>query len=234
MDLAAIRKKAKGREKVSPASQEVKVTATPANPAAALPTAAAALPELPSNPTIAVLPLRNALDELFNGPLAGDLGSEESYLEALRQPVADEMRNQRQLLSFSLGSEDYALDIECIREIIKPREVTDIPRVPEFILGIISLRGIIIPVYDLKQRLKLGKTEISPASRIVVSQHGERVVGLLVDSISQVIRLPVQNIEPPPAVLSGLDRDMVEGVGRVQGRMMILLHLSCVVDAELV
>lgn len=234
MDLAAIRKKAKGREKVSPASQEVKVTATPANHAAALPTAAAALPELPSNPTIAVLPLRNALDELFNGPLAGDLGSEESYLEALRQPVADEMRNQRQLLSFSLGSEDYALDIECIREIIKPREVTDIPRVPEFILGIISLRGIIIPVYDLKQRLKLGKTEISPASRIVVSQHGERVVGLLVDSISQVIRLPVQNIEPPPAVLSGLDRDMVEGVGRVQGRMMILLHLSCVVDAELV
>ena len=148
--------------------------------------------------------------------------------------VTEEKGKVRQLLTFFLADEEYALDIEVIREIIKPREVTDLPRVPDFILGIISLRGIIIPIFDLKRRLKLGVHELTSASRVIVCQHADKVIGLLVDSITQVTRVPEENIEPPPAILFGLDRDLVEGVGRFQGKMMILLHLPCVADAELV
>ncbi|MBE0599178.1 MAG: chemotaxis protein CheW [Desulfuromonadales bacterium] len=252
MDLAEIRKKAKGKGGEVPAIQGAAATnlaparlpdepfelpfepfelLEPVEPVE-LPLAAAASPRLVAPAALAAV--YDPIAALFEMPAAVDLATEESYLGSLRQGSAQEQTDYRQLLTFSLGSEDYALDIGSIREIIKPREVTDIPRVPEFILGIISLRGIIIPVYDLKQRLKLGKTEISPVSRIIVSQHEERVVGLLVDSITQVVQVPKQKIEPPPAVLSGLDRDMVEGVGRVENRMMILLHLPCVVDAELV
>jgi len=149
--------------------------------------------------------------------------------------MADEAGGEslRQWLCFSLGKEEYAIDISDIREIVKPREITDIPRVPEFILGIISLRGIIIPIFDLKKRLQLGVTSVENDSRIIVCQLKDRVVGLLVDRIAQVVRIPEEAIEPPPAILSGVDRDFVEGVGRSQDRMMILLCLTNVLDAEL-
>lgn len=139
----------------------------------------------------------------------------------------------RRWLAFSLGSEEYSLDITSIREIIKPREITNIPRVPDFLLGIISLRGNIIPVFDLKRRLRLGVSSISNHSRIVVCQEGERYAGLLVDRITQVVSIPEESIEPPPAVLSGIDRDLVGGVGRFQGKMLILLQLSSVLNFEL-
>lgn len=118
---------------------------------------------------------------------------------------------QRQWLTFSLGDEEYALELEVVNEIIKTREVTDIPRVPAFICGIISLRGIIVPVFDLRRRLKIGNVELTPSTRIVVCQKDGKSAGLLVDRINQVANIPLKNIEPPPAVLSGLDRDFVEG-----------------------
>jgi purine-binding chemotaxis protein CheW len=173
------------------------------------------------------------LEALFRFRPEMELATEESYLQGLTERDRQE-EDLRQWLTFTLGSEEYALDIGQIREIIKPREITDLPRVPDFILGIISLRGVIIPVFDLKRRLKLGTAEITSASRIIVCQYGEKSAGLVVDSLNQVVRLPAQGIEPPPAVLSGLDRDMVEGVGRDQGRMMILLDLANVLNAELI
>jgi purine-binding chemotaxis protein CheW len=204
------------------------------------------LPSIQGTPGEAVVPaasVRQAagettagdpLDALFRFHPEIELATEESYLQGLLDRDQQGDKDLRQWLTFSLGSEEYALDIGDIREIIKPREITDLPRVPDFILGIISLRGVITPVFDLKRRLKLGAVEISSESRIIVCQHGDRSAGLVVDSLNQVVSLSGQGIEPPPAVLSGLDRDMVEGVGRYQGRMMILLNLSNVLDAELI
>jgi len=174
------------------------------------------------------------LEALFRFRPEMDLATEESYLRGLMGDGEKSEEGVRQYLTFALGSEEYALDIGFIREIIKPREITDLPRVPDFVLGILSLRGMIIPVFDLQKRLRLGAVEISPASRIIVCHRDDRSAGFLVDGITQVVRLPARSIEPPPAVLSGLDRDMVEGVGRHQGRMMILLDLESVLDAELV
>ena len=173
------------------------------------------------------------LDELFSFQIDGGFATEGDYLQTLtgEKEIAD--HDIQQWLTFSLANEEYALTIESVSEIIKPREVTDIPRVPDFIKGIISLRGIIVPVFDLSCRLNLGKSDLSATTRIIVCQEGERLAGFLVDRINQVVNVPLAKIEPPPTVLSGLDRDFVEGVGRVDGRMLILLHLSNVINAEL-
>lgn len=174
------------------------------------------------------------LDALFSFSVEGGLAIDESYLQALVEEDEANDQDVQQWLTFSLADEEYALTIDSVSEIIKPREVTDIPRVPDFISGIISLRGIIVPVFDMNQRLKLGGSELSSSSRIIVCQEGERLAGFLVDRINQVVNVPLANIEPPPTVLSGLDRDFVEGVGRVEGKMLILLHLSNVINAELI
>jgi purine-binding chemotaxis protein CheW len=235
MDLAAIRKKAKGADIPPLLPEKKEIAATPSAPehfAEVLTTRAEGMRELSpavETPTSVLDPL----EALFSGSLEDGGITGENYLQTLNRSV-EESESLRKLLTFFLADEEYALDIEVIREIIKPREVTDLPRVPDFILGLISLRGIIIPIFDLKRRLKLGNAEITPASRVIICQHEDKMIGLLVDSITQVICVPEKCIEPPPAVLSGLDRDLVEGVGRFQGKMMILLHLPCVADAELV
>jgi purine-binding chemotaxis protein CheW len=175
----------------------------------------------------------DVLDALFATTPDMILATEEIYLQGLQGNSTKDDGGQQQWLTFNLGKEQYALDITFVREIIKPREITDIPRVPGFILGVVSLRGVIVPIYDLCRRLNLGQVETDNRSRIVVCEQGDRIAGLLVDNITQVVRFSTGEIEPPPAILSGLDRELVEGVGRVQGKMIILLDLPSVLDVEL-
>lgn len=246
MDLAEIRKKVKSAKETAPTapatptkapstkvSPSIQGTPMGAQSGADVDVTAPLVPEIlaPGGPSPEDA---DPLEELFSSRPEMHLATEESYLQGLLGTDGAAEGTTRQWLTFSLGDEEYALDIENVHEIIKPREVTDIPRAPDFVLGIISLRGIIIPVYDLKKRLKLGSAEVSLTSRVIVCQSGDRTAGLLVDGITQVIRLPEEQIELPPAVLSGLDRDLVEVVGRHQGRMMVLLHLPSVLDAELI
>lgn len=171
------------------------------------------------------------LDSLFanQGPL--DLSSDEDFSLSDSGSLVSTAGNQRQLLTFSLDNEEYALDIETIREIIKPREITEIPRAPDHILGILSLRGQVIPIYDLKQRLKLGRGDVTSTSRIIVCQHEDHVAGLLVDSITQVVRIARDGVEATPANMAGIDRSLLLGVGRCQGRFLILLNLTNIIDA---
>lgn len=167
------------------------------------------------------------LDQLFSWvPQAEDLLLESSTGEAKVEVAA------RRWLSFSLGSEDYALDISMIREILKPREITAIPRVPDFLLGIISLRGNIIPIFDLKRRLGLGVVTVDEDSRIIVCQEGDLLAGLLIDRITQVTSISEEGIEPPPAIFSGRDRAFLDGVGRVQGKVLILLNIANILTID--
>lgn len=250
MDIAEIRKKARtgrGRSQSPEVTTEtfaVPVTTAAAEPPAVPPAPPTSARVLPSPSPVAVPATVNApsaadesgvtaLEALFNWSAEQLLASDESYRQGLQLLSEENEEEICQWLTFSLGAEEYALDITSIREIIKPREITDIPRVPDFLLGIISLRGTIIPVFDLQSRLKLGRGSIGADSRIIVCQHEERAAGLLVDRIAQVVNLPIRSIEPPPAVLTGLDRELVAGVGRHQGKMMVLLQLSNVLNAEL-
>ncbi|HXV20760.1 MAG TPA: chemotaxis protein CheW [Desulfuromonadales bacterium] len=236
MDLAEIRKKAKTRPK---SGGQASIAETKSSPRAVVSIQGAPAEQgspPPVMPLSAIQPLpghEDPLEALFNFRPDVALASEESYLQTLRGQDEQKAEVLCEWLTFRLGSEEYALDIAGVSEIIKLREITDIPRVPEFILGIISLRGIIVPIFDLKKRLKLGVSELTPASRIIVCQWGERSAGLLVDSISQVVRIPAGGVESPPAVLSGVDRELLNGVGRIQGRMLILLDLANVLNAEL-
>lgn len=139
---------------------------------------------------------------------------------------------KRRYLAFRLDREEYALPIEAVKEIIKPREITEIPRVPAFLLGIISLRGTIIPIIDLRARLKLGNASTSEESRIVVCQNNDQQAGFLVDCITQVVAIGDDAIEPPPLVLSGIDRAFVDGIGRGQDSMLILMNLPGVLTLD--
>ena len=256
MDIADIRKKAKAgkrsavpepapaaqREEQPQRANESVASAPCVEPLPAPPPVATVAEPVPAPSAVAgkAEPRRQkktgavtSLDELFEAIPELDLATEDGYQHGLDHRGKENDEEVRRFLTFSLDQEEYALDIADIREIIKPREITDIPRVPGFLLGIISLRGSIIPVFDLKSRLNLGVGAVTADARIVVCSHDQRTAGLLVDRIAQVVALPASQIEPAPAVLSGLDRDLVEGVGRHHGKMMILLQMASVLNAEL-
>jgi len=146
---------------------------------------------------------------------------------------ADQAEASLELLCFRVANEDYAISIMDIKEIIKPREVTEVPRVPPFVRGILSLRGIIIPVFDMRLRLGLPEGTRSERERIVVVKHQGGFCGVLVDQVVQVVRIAEAGVEAPPVVLEGIDREFVRGIGRVAGRMLILLDMEKVLDVSL-
>jgi purine-binding chemotaxis protein CheW len=108
-----------------------------------------------------------------------------------------------------------------------------VPRTPSFVSGIISLRGIIIPIIDMLDRLGLVRETLTGRERVIIVRQGESFCGLLVDEIIQVVRVAKDDIEAAPAVLEGIDRDFVTGIGRANGRLIILLNLSNISDIHL-
>lgn len=146
------------------------------------------------------------------------------------QAMAD---NYEEILCFQVSDEIYGINIMELKEIIKPREATEVPRTPSFILGVISLRGVIIPVLDMRDRLGLAKRPQSGRERIVVVKHKEGFAGLLVDEIIQVVRIGKSDFEPAPGVLEGNDRDFVSGIGRNGAMMVILLNVAQIADINL-
>ncbi len=157
-------------------------------------------------------------DEFFDDGFHGD-GSEPSV-------------NLLHLLCFELANEEYAIDIMSIKEIVKLREFTDVPRSPEFIVGIISLRGVIVPVFDLRKRLALDAKEHTRKTRIIISHNKENSKnwGMIVDNVIQVIRIPKDSIEPPPAVIKGISAEFITGVGRHEDNFVIIMNLQNVLD----
>jgi purine-binding chemotaxis protein CheW len=243
MDIAEIRKKAKaqsgpGDEVIEPVKQQdcvQKHDPEPVERSSQVASTATARKSLvvPEDNVVATQRANEVIDRLFYATDDFVLETEASYADILDDQAGSDTQSSRQYLVFHLGIEEYALDITRISEIIKVREFTDIPGTPQFILGIISLRGIVVPVFDLRRRLNLGESELTPNSRIVVCQLDDMTVGLLVDRIGQVVNLSDDDVEPPPAVLSGLDREMVTGIGRSQGHMIILLNLHSALNIEL-
>lgn len=135
-------------------------------------------------------------------------------------------------LCFKVAHEEYAISIMAIKEIIKPRDVTEVPRVPGFISGVISLRGVIIPVMDMRLRLSLPGSAATGKERIIVVRMDSGFCGVLVDEVIQVARINKRDIEEPPAVLDGIDRDFVTGLGHFDNRLLILLNLATILDVD--
>ncbi len=144
-----------------------------------------------------------------------------------------DLEKNLEYLCFRVSDEIYGINIMDIKEITKPREVTEIPRAPEFVSGIISLRGIIIPIIDMRSRLGLSRERTTGKERIVVIKNHQSFSGLLVDEVIQVVRVDKENMEPAPSVLEGIDRDFVSGIGRSAGRIIIILNLESIADIHL-
>ena len=137
------------------------------------------------------------------------------------------------LATFVLGREEYGVDVRLVQEIIRVTEITQVPRAPEFIKGVINLRGRIIPVVDLKRKLGLGEVEVARQSRIVVVKIKERLIGLLVDGASQVLKVPVSTIEAAPDEVTEIDAAAIRGVAKLTGRLIILMDLNKTLALEL-
>lgn len=136
-------------------------------------------------------------------------------------------------LCFRVSDEQYAVNIMEIKEIIKPRDTTEVPRAPGYVAGVLSLRGVIIPIFDMRKRLGLAGSVATGKERIVVVKKEEGFCGILVDEVVQVARIPLSSIEAAPTVLDGIDRDFVSGIGRYEGTMIILLSMEHILDLTL-
>jgi purine-binding chemotaxis protein CheW len=131
-----------------------------------------------------------------------------------------------QLVSFSIGDGEFGVDILKVREINRMVEFTRIPNAPDYVDGVINLRGKVIPIVDLRCRLGIERKDHDKHTRIIVAELSGRVVGFVVDAVKEVLRIPRSVTEPPPAMAGPLKGDCVTGVGKLEDRMLILLDLE--------
>lgn len=136
------------------------------------------------------------------------------------------------LLVFALDDEEFAVDILKVQEVITLQEITHLPRTPDFIEGVINLRGKIIPVISLRKRFGLPSAEGGEDARIVILEISGRSVGLVVDLAREVVSIPARSVQPPPPNLAGVRTDLIEGVGREGERLFVLLNLESILSTE--
>src|SRR5216684_3284335 len=142
------------------------------------------------------------------------------------------LSDERQLVVFHLGAELYGVEISRVHEIIRLQAVTRVPHAPSFVEGVINLRGKVIPVVDLRRRFGLDSAEHTRASRIVVVEIGDQVVGIVVDGVSEVLRVNTSIVEPPSPVVAGVDSEYLHGIAKLPERLVILLDLDRVLARE--
>ena len=138
----------------------------------------------------------------------------------------------RQFISFSVGEEEYGLELLRVKEVIRVREITWLPKAPSFVKGIINLRGDVIPIIDLRDKFGLEPREQTAQTRVIVVEVEGRLMGMVVDSASQVVRIPADQIEPPPPVPGGFSQELITGVGKIDDRLIILLDADSIFTVD--
>jgi len=170
------------------------------------------------------------------GETSGEREDNEEFLALAEEELSQQQREEAlveegevyELLGFTLGQEEYGIEIHWVEEIIRPRHLTEVPRAPGFISGVISLRGNIIPVVELRRRLGLasgGNGKGYQKIVVVTDPETRQLFGLLVEEVTEVIRLPVRELEPAPPTLGG-EIAFIVGVGWVEKRMIIMLTVE--------
>lgn len=152
------------------------------------------------------------------------------------EAAAVALAGEQQLVLFQLDGEDYGVDIYNVQRLIQIPEITPVPRAPDFVAGVIEVRGDIIPVINLKTRFGFHHTDVEGTGRIVITEIGEQIVGFLVDAISEVTRLSESDIEPPSSVVRGVDTQFIAGVGKQKkddiSRLIIILDVEQLLDRK--
>jgi purine-binding chemotaxis protein CheW len=239
MDILAARKKAAERAKAARAPGEQEPARNePQKPEEPLP----AFPPLPETEYLDDAPL--LIPEEEAGPAAGTPEQEaaapattadtesagdtapetEAPAEAEEELPAEEQ--EREMLAFLLGKEEYVIAVDMVQEVLTPREITQVPRVPDHILGVCSLRGVVLPVLDVNRRLGLARGMKDERSRIIVVNmgHDDRI-GLYVDRIRGVVRFPLSAVRPVPDTIEQ-GAEFLQGIVRKEDRLFIVLDLE--------
>ncbi|MCH7746006.1 MAG: chemotaxis protein CheW [Chloroflexi bacterium] len=146
--------------------------------------------------------------------------------------IIDAAQTEKQLVVFDLASEGYGVDIGAVREIIRMQEITRVPKTPDFVEGVINLRGKVIPVIDLRKRFGLQVMDQSKDNRIVVVDIGKQDIGVIVDSVTEVLRISADSVEPPTSVITSADSDYLLGIAKLESRLIILLDLESVLSHD--
>ncbi len=244
--LAEARKRARNRKQKEPAAPASGPPAAPAsgppaapkagNPKIALPSSALAADILQRPEVAAIEPVEpDSSSAPAEAPPSGELARAPnlSFFSAPQREEQKAVEATEHVATFFLSKEEYGVDVRLVQEIIRVTEITQVPRAPKFIKGVINLRGRIIPVVDLKLKLSLGEVESSRQARIVVVKVRDRLIGLLVDGASQVLKLPVSSIEPAPTEVVTREEHHIRGVAKLEDRLIILVDLHRIFANEL-
>ena len=141
-------------------------------------------------------------------------------------------REVKHLISFAVGVEEYGLELLRVKEVIRMRQIVRLPNAPAFMKGIINLRGDVIPIIDLRGRFGLGSSEQTASTRIIVVEVRGQLVGMVVDSSNEVVRVPVDQIEPPSPLLRTGAQEFITGVAKMEDRLVILIDVDMVFNTE--
>ncbi|MGA2544967.1 MAG: chemotaxis protein CheW [Rectinemataceae bacterium] len=138
----------------------------------------------------------------------------------------------KQLISFTVGAEEYGLELLRVKEVIRMRQITWLPKAPSCVKGIINLRGDVIPIVDLRERFGLAAQEQTAITRMIVVEVEGRMVGMVVDSASQVVRIPADQFDPPPTAMGEVSRDFITAVGKMGEKLIIMIDVDRVLSTE--
>lgn len=137
--------------------------------------------------------------------------------------------NDVQLVVFRLGQEEYGVSILQVQEIKRMTDITRVPHTPDYITGVINLRGSVLPVIDLKKRLGLQPQPFTDDTRIIIVKVEDLSAGMIVDAVSEVLTIGRDNIEPPQTAIGAVDASYLSGVGKLDNRLLILLNLDAII-----
>ena len=138
----------------------------------------------------------------------------------------------KQLVVFSVENETFGVEILEVQEIIRMRDITWLPNTPDFVKGAINLRGNIIPVIDLREKFGLPPKPYTKFTRIIIVQVEDKLIGMIVDDVSEVVEVPEAEIEPPPEMVTGRSSEYIRGVAKVGDRLIIILELANILSTE--
>ncbi len=158
-----------------------------------------------------------------------------------KKTVAVSQEERLQVVTFQVGTEEYGLGIDAITEVVRPLKITPLPKMPQFIEGVINLRGVIIPVVDLRNRFELGTAGSDPRKmRMIITRgaapgagsSGAGLLGLVVDRVDEVIHLPKKDIDAAPPAATGRNADFITGMGKMGDRLIILLDIARILSQQ--
>lgn len=150
-------------------------------------------------------------------------------MDTVAQKQGDELL---QLVTFKLGEEEFGVDILKVQEINRSMEITKVPRAPAFVEGVINLRGRVIPIIDLRRRFGKDCKSHDQNTRIIVFEIRSMIVGFVVDSVSEVLRIKTDTVEQAPPVVAGVESEYIKGIGKLDNRLLILLDLNKIISHE--